>query len=536
MYKALIIDDEEPARRAIHALGAWEEHSITSVLEAKDGLEGLNLLASFQPDLIFVDMRMPFIGGVEFLQKAKSMTCGKCIVVSGYDDFEFTRGAIISGALDYILKPIKKMELNKAITKAVSMLDQERAERKSQLSEAILHNISLPLVKEKIFASIIDQNGKFHKIKELEQLIEAKPNDYYQVIIMTILNLSAVSHQKFRGDTHACHYAITNALNELLSAAGRPFSFKSSREEQDFIIVLTPFESMTTVIRTTVEETALRLKETFGTESLAAIGERADRLDLLDASYQTAKSYLQQANMLDPHAVHTSGTISTANRLSILGKKDLLLHALEMGSTVYAGNIVKEFFEEIRRSGYFNMEMMHQCSTEFRIIADQLVLEGSSLSAQQAALLERFELLFDNQVMAFDPYMNALIAFLEEWFVALLQSHKSTDKLDVEQIKSYIDHHYFEDISIALFTEKFYISKEHLLRLFKQKYGCGIYEYTLQVRMEKAKELLQDPELKIQTVSEKIGYHDTNYFSKAFKKHFGVSPLAFRRDSSYGND
>ena len=175
MYKALIIDDEEPARRAIHALGAWQEHRITSIVEAKDGLEGLNLLASIQPDLIFVDMRMPFIGGVEFLQKAKSLSSGKFIVVSGYEDFDFARGAITSGALDYMLKPIKKLELNKAIAKAVSQLDQERAERNNQLSEAILQNISMPLVKEKIFASIIEQNGKFHKIKELEVLIEAKP-------------------------------------------------------------------------------------------------------------------------------------------------------------------------------------------------------------------------------------------------------------------------------------------------------------------------------------------------------------------------
>ena len=158
------------------------------------------------------------------------------------------------------------------------------------------------------------------------------------------------------------------------------------------------------------------------------------------------------------------------------------------------------------------------------------------MSSQLSSLLERFELLFDKQVMDFDRYTLSMTAFLEEWFAALLQSHKSTEKLDVELIKAYIDHHYFEDISIALFTEKYFISKEHLLRLFKQRYGCGIYEYTLQVRMDKAKELLMDPELKIQTVSEKIGYNDTNYFSKAFKKHFGISPLAFRRHpSSSGN-
>jgi two-component system response regulator YesN len=130
--------------------------------------------------------------------------------------------------------------------------------------------------------------------------------------------------------------------------------------------------------------------------------------------------------------------------------------------------------------------------------------------------------------MSFEAFVSKMVSFVEEFFREFLQSQKPKDKVNVEKIKEYIDQHYFEDISIAYFTEKYFVSKEHLLRLFKQKYGCGIYEYTLNVRMEMAKELLADPALKIQMIAEKVGYHDTNYFSKAFKKHFGVSPQEYR--------
>ena len=106
---------------------------------------------------------------------------------------------------------------------------------------------------------------------------------------------------------------------------------------------------------------------------MVAIGEGADRLDQLDASYQTAKLYSQQANLLASQTVHTSSTTSSVNRISIAAKKDLLLHALDTGSVMYARNILKEFFEEIRRLGYFSMEMMLQCNKEFRVIAEQLV-------------------------------------------------------------------------------------------------------------------------------------------------------------------
>ncbi|UUZ80280.1 AraC family transcriptional regulator [Paenibacillus sp. P26] len=106
--------------------------------------------------------------------------------------------------------------------------------------------------------------------------------------------------------------------------------------------------------------------------------------------------------------------------------------------------------------------------------------------------------------------------------------------MDVEQIKAYIDLNYYEDLSISFFTEKYFISKEHLIRLFKQKYGRGLYEYILKVRMERAKEPLSDPAVKIQTVCEKVGYNDTNYFSKAFKKYVGVSPQEYRSGLTSG--
>ncbi|MFD0693973.1 helix-turn-helix domain-containing protein [Paenibacillus sp. GCM10027628] len=532
MYKALIIDDEEPARRAIRALGAWAEYRITTVAEAKDGLEGLSLLKTLQPDLIFVDMRMPFLGGVEFLRQAQAVSGGKYIVVSGYDDFEFARGAITSGALDYMLKPIKKAELNQAIAKAVEQLDREQAERDNRMTGAILQNISMPLVKEKIFASIIDQNGKFHKIKELEQLIESKPEDRFQVIVMTILNLSEVSQKKFGGDMHACYYAITNALNELFSEAGQPFSFKSSRAEQEFIIVLSPLKQTMRMNDKALQWAMFRLRETFGAKCMAAIGAATERLDQLDTAYQSAKMELMRSNLLESGVAEADRTQVAANRISIIAKKDVLLHALETGSTVYAGTIIRNFFEEIRRAGYFSLEMMLQCNTEFRIITEQLAME-STFSAYPSQLLERFVLEFDDRVMEFGAYELALTGFMEEWFEAAIRGRRSGDKPSVDQIKDYIDDHYYEDISIAFFTEKHFISKEHLLRLFKHKFGCGIYEYTLQVRMDKAKELLKDPELKIQTVSETIGFNDTNYFSKAFKKHIGVSPLEYRKQSAH---
>ena len=98
-------------------------------------------------------------------------------------------------------------------------------------------------------------------------------------------------------------------------------------------------------------------------------------------------------------------------------------------------------------------------------------------------------------------------------------------------IHDYIDNHYSSNIKISQFADKYFFSKEYLTRQFKARYHCGIYEYVLQVRMERARELLLNPEIKIQEIAQRVGYADNNYFSKAFRTYYGISPTAFQQEN-----
>ncbi|MNC63541.1 HTH-type transcriptional activator RhaR [compost metagenome] len=87
-----------------------------------------------------------------------------------------------------------------------------------------------------------------------------------------------------------------------------------------------------------------------------------------------------------------------------------------------------------------------------------------------------------------------------------------------------------------MFTEKYYLSREYLMKLFKGQYGYGIHEYVQRVRMEHAVSLLQDEEMKIQDIAEMLGYKDKNYFSKAFRNYYSVSPSGYRTQLAMSND
>jgi Response regulator containing CheY-like receiver domain and AraC-type DNA-binding domain len=101
-----------------------------------------------------------------------------------------------------------------------------------------------------------------------------------------------------------------------------------------------------------------------------------------------------------------------------------------------------------------------------------------------------------------------------------------------EAIKDYVHRKYAEDITLDSLSEHFYFTKEYLSRLFKREFGCGIYEYVLQVRMDRAKQLLEDTSVQIQQISEQLGYNDSNYFSKAFRTYAGISPTDYRAEKT----
>jgi two-component system, response regulator YesN len=107
----------------------------------------------------------------------------------------------------------------------------------------------------------------------------------------------------------------------------------------------------------------------------------------------------------------------------------------------------------------------------------------------------------------------------------------TTDELP-GAIKEYLDQKYMEEVTLDSLSEHFYFTKEYLSRLFKKEFGCGIYEYVLQVRMNRAKQLLEDPSVQIQQIAEQLGYNDSNYFSKAFRTYTGISPTDYRAEKT----
>ena len=102
-------------------------------------------------------------------------------------------------------------------------------------------------------------------------------------------------------------------------------------------------------------------------------------------------------------------------------------------------------------------------------------------------------------------------------------------KMEISQVKSFLDEHYKEKLSLESVASHFFIDKHYLARLFKEHYGVTLVTYLQQVRITHAKRMLRFTDKSIEEIGLECGIGELNYFSRVFKKLEGVSPSEFRR-------
>lgn len=106
---------------------------------------------------------------------------------------------------------------------------------------------------------------------------------------------------------------------------------------------------------------------------------------------------------------------------------------------------------------------------------------------------------------------------------------KISKKQNLQNVKDFLDQNYQEKITLDKLSEKFFINKFYLTRLFKEQFGISINNYLIQVRITHAKMLLRYSDMSIEKIGQDCGINDANYFSRVFKKQEGISPGEYRK-------
>jgi two-component system, response regulator YesN len=464
--RVVITDDEMLERKAMRKFLNENFKDIEVVGEAWNGRNAIELAEQLDPDLMFIDIKMPGISGLEAVQRIREKKPEiKFIIVSAYDSFDYAKKAMKEGVKEYLLKPNNKEEAIEAITRVCQEIKREKAVHQKQQD-------SLRIEKENFLLKILQQEQGTVSEKQQRELFPNMKCGFFFVVELLDGN-------------------DTNTLKEQI--------------EQ-----LSPFPNITVLNGKYVVSLFVSPKEQSKMDSLLlakklqsinhnsiwiGIGYSYSLVDQLYKSYQEALQTLQilKKNKRVPYSL----PLLVRKKADRVTAEELFL-PLFQGDFQAAWMITKELLEELDQ-------------TELYVrIREKLVQEG--ISMQNLYLPE-------NQSQWKD--------LIHTICVKVTEIHQANDP--IERAKQYIYHHFHETITLEQVSEMVHLSPTYFTKLFRETTDTTFIDFLTEVRLVKAKQLLLQNQLSLKEISYMIGYKDPNYFSRVFKKHFNQSPKQFQK-------
>lgn len=215
MTTMLIIDDEYYIRLGIRNAIDWEAIDVSIIGEAEDGEQGLELILKLNPDLILMDIRMPFLDGLQLMEKLAEhqIECG-IIILSGYDEFEYAQKAIKNGVIDYLLKPIEKDKLLNVIANASKTIHKRKSTHRYQkLIAQEISVIQMQFLRDLIVGKISSEAEILGKLRELEISLD---NDNMQIMNIKLDDYQLLERQLSSEEIHTLRKTIEYHLSENL--------------------------------------------------------------------------------------------------------------------------------------------------------------------------------------------------------------------------------------------------------------------------------------------------------------------------------
>lgn len=497
MYNILIVDDEyyicEGLRRKISQLG---HSSVGDIRTALSGEAALELIKTYKPQIVFTDIKMTGISGIELLRElSQKLHPVQFIILSGYDDFDYVRGAFQSGAIDYLLKPILKEDLIRILSTAFSNLNRypnisaNLRETLFELSSDVLQEVAgLPpgTVPQPSLLSGLSNAGIVS-----DCCFSIVVSQYTQTYESMILRINEI-YDHF--DHILCNTLSENKIGILCSGKKRESLY-------DF---LTDFIHTEDTLGSSATDSlwAASLTDIAPVSDLSRLFRRSE--ELLCLRLMQGYGHL----FTEPEGIREHGFS--------LRLKHLISQFIETPSLITNDGLRTTFYKEIEELSLPDLTNFFHYFNEILGIAH-----------------------FNNRFTNWDHKSPALSDFssyadLEAYFYERLaeyaqnfssQLHPS-GTMDI--VKDYIDLHYMDDLTLANLADHFFMSYSYLSKSFHKTFHMPFQKYLRMLRMEHALELLKKPELTLQQIASAVGYENAFNFSRSFKAEYGVSPSHFR--------
>lgn len=505
MLNVLIVDDETIVCDDLRDLIDWNAHGFDIVGEASDGQKALKILRQKRVDLIIADITMPLMNGIEMAKIVRVENRSvKFIFLTAYEDFNYAREAMRIGISSYILK--HEMDENTLLTelhkvkKAILEEDRQSTANADDICCALFtaasaeecmtlaKNCSLKAGSGRLFTLIVDLDrvtldgtvkddlraATRDALNNSPEVANCLGVAFLDNTLCTLIELKTAVSLSF---THRSVLNICGSIQgEIKKAAGITPFISASR-------LISSFDELYNVFNNAQE----KLKQKY--------------------FYKIPLIFFENANPSEEFDYN--GELSLLNNSFAEKKFDTARGQLE---DLLLNKMVR----------WKNLDVFSECLK--KIIA--IINSAEKVIGENDRCINTINMYntisgFDNIYQAYG-YLSGIVTELEA-----RNSRKYSSKM--KTVLDFIEKHYEEDIDLETVSGLAGVTTAYMSQLFKNNTGISFKLYLMQVRVQKAKELLALKKYKVYEVGEMTGFHSTQYFCITFKRVTGSSPSEYLR-------
>ena len=504
MVKILIVDDEGIERRGIKFL-LKNIHEEFDICEACNGMDALELLKKQDVDILFTDIKMPFMDGMDLIKEVRDNNIkAKIVIFSGYEEFEYAKFATKMGVINYILKPVDPNEFQSTIVRIINELKAEKlAEEKN--------NKNISFFKEHFLYSLVYGST----IKELQE----KSHDFIDISFLYDYNrivLLEFNEDFFSREEYDAEKILKNEINlefQYLNLNAKESILFLTRREHD------------ERLKEIGQEIHKIFEEQCSVKCFVGIGKEFSNPKEISSSYEKVELLIEKRFYYNGQYVFTDGDFNKNDNIS-KDDTDRLLKEIKQDINIKDAQSLKSKVKSLcdvyeKEDDFSNMYVKFIFSNVLKDLYDNM----SEVSEEK--FKDDIDKLYKSNDFA--KVIKIINSYVEKFEESISQNSMLVHK-EIETIKKYIYENYDKDMGVEVLAAQVCFAPSYLSYIFKKETGQNLSKFIKSYRMIKAKEMLENTYEKIVNISYAVGYKNVSYFCQSFREYFGVSPQKFRSE------
>lgn len=536
MYKILLVDDEILVRDAIRENIDWGKLDCELIGDCENGKQAVEFVKTHEVDIVLTDILMPYMDGMELSHFLHDNYPDILIVIfSGFGEFEYAKKAIQYNVSEYMLKPVTAMELTKVIENMKEKLDSRKKEQRkmeslTQVSQDYHKNVNV--IRSKALDCLVKCTREVQvSLDELERMGITFQAASYRVAVFDIDTYSEMYQMDMdkQQESALMAFVLFNVGDEIVVREKAGVVYQEGNNRVCIIFAGNRTKEFSESIHRICHEIQKKVKEVIGLETSIGIGSWVRSPYELIYSYRLAAKAIDYRYLLGGNLLFDMEEKKTDNSIFLINDLETLTEAIKSGDRRLMEETLGQIETEIKSA---LVEKSYACIYLQQVIraigntCQSLSEEPEKIIAQRETLLKAV-----TEQRMFSQAAALVEKYAQEVFDELQELNSSSGQRQGMLAMDYIQKNYMNPgLSLNSICSYLNISTSYFSTIFKEMTGETFIEVLTKVRMEKAKELLENTTMKNYEIAEKVGFSDPHYFGISFKKITGKTPTEYARE------